>query len=154
MIDPAQPPHGLRMLSEGLDEHLAPRRVKMALTVTFALLALGLGVVGIYAVLAYAVKGRTHEMGIRLALGAGQSRIVGMVLKNGLVLVGSGVAIGGLLSVSLFRFMASELWGVTKLEPGVMVVVVAVLLASGVAASLVPAMRAARVDPIRSLRSE
>jgi putative ABC transport system permease protein len=144
----------VKTLEERRAGSLAPRRVNMLLVVTFAALALILGSIGIYGVVSYSVGRRTHEIGIRMALGAHQGQILGMVLRNGLGLIAAGVAIGLLASAGLTRLISSELWGVSPTDPWTFAAVIAVLAASGFAACLLPAWRAARVDPTRALRYE
>ena len=117
-------------------------------------LALFLATVGIYGVTSYSVAQRTHEIGIRMALGADQGRILGMVLRNGMKLIAAGVAIGLLASAALTRLIATELWGISATDPWTFAAVVALLSATGLAACLLPARGAARVDPTRALRDE
>jgi len=154
LIDKSQPPHDVKTLDERRAGSLAPRRVNMLLVVTFAALALILGSIGIYGVVSYSVGRRTHEIGIRMALGARQGQILGMVLRNGLGLIAAGVAIGLLASAALTRLISSELWGVSATDPWTFAAVICVLAASGSAACLLPAWRAARVNPTRALRYE
>ena len=154
LIDKSQPPHDMKTLDERRAGSLAPRRVTMLLVATFAALALILGSIGIYGVVSYSVGRRTHEIGIRMALGAHQGQILGMVLRNGLGLIAAGVAIGLAASAGLTRLISSELWGVSATDPWTFAAVVSVLAASGFAACLLPAWRAARVDPTRALRYE
>jgi putative ABC transport system permease protein len=154
LIDKSQPVHDVKTLDERRTGSLAPRRVNMLLVVTFAALALILGSIGIYGVVSYSVGRRTHEIGVRMALGAHQGQILGMVLGSGLRLIAAGVAIGLLASAALTRLIASELWGVSATDPWTFAAVVTVLAASGFAACLLPAWRAARVDPTRALRYE
>jgi putative ABC transport system permease protein len=154
LVDKSQPPYDVKTLDERRAGSLAPRRVNMLLVVTFAALALILGSIGIYSVVSYSVGRRTHEIGVRMALGAHQSQILGMVLRNGLGLIAAGVAIGLVASVGLTRLISSELWGVSATDPWTFSAVIAVLAASGLAACLLPAWRAARVDPTQALRYE
>jgi predicted permease len=154
LIDKSQPPFDVKTLDERRAGSLAPRRVSMLLVVAFAALALILGSIGIYGVVSYSVGRRTHEIGVRMALGAHQGQILGMVLRNGLGLIAAGVAIGLLASAGLTRLISSELWGVSATDPWTFAAVICVLAASGSAACLLPAWRAARVDPTRALRYE
>jgi putative ABC transport system permease protein len=154
LIDRSQPVHDVKTLDERRAGSLAPRRVNMLLVLTFAALALILGSIGIYGVVSYSVGRRTHEIGVRMALGAHQGQILGMVLRNGLRLIATGIAIGLLASAGLTRLISSELWGVSATDPWTFAVVVTVLAASGSAACLLPAWRAARVNPTRALRYE
>ncbi len=153
-IDKSQPVHDVKTLDERRAGSLAPRRVNMLVVVTFAALALVLGSIGIYGVVSYSVGRRTHEIGVRMALGAHQGQILGMVLRNGMGLIAAGVAIGLIASAGLTRLISSELWGVSATDPWTFAAVIAVLAASGSAACLLPAWRAARVDPTRALRYE
>jgi putative ABC transport system permease protein len=153
-VDKSQPVHDVKTLEERRAGSLAPRRVNMLLMVAFAALALILGVIGIYGVVSYSVGRRTHEIGVRMALGARQGQILGMVLRNGSGLIAAGIAIGLLASAGLTRLISSELWGVSATDPWTFAAVIAVLAASGFAACLLPAWRAARVDPTRALRYE
>jgi len=153
-IDKSQPVHDVKTLDERRAGSLAPRRVNMLLVLTFAALALVLGSIGIYGVVSYSVGRRTHEIGVRMALGAHQSQILGMVLRNGLGLIAAGVGVGLAASAGLTRLISSELWGVSPTDPWTFAAVVTVLAASGFAACLLPAWRAARVDPTRALRYE
>src|SRR5271157_6087362 len=154
LIDKSQPVHDVKTLDERRAGSLAPRRVNMLLVVTFAALALILGSIGIYGVVSYSVGRRTHEIGVRMALGAHQGQILGMVLRNGMGLIAAGVAIGLLASAGLTRLISSELWEVSATDPWTFAAVVTLLAASGFAACLLPAWRAARVEPTRALRYE
>jgi ABC-type antimicrobial peptide transport system permease subunit len=110
--------------------------------------------VGVFSVMAYSVSMRTREIGIRMALGAVPEHILGLVLGHGLSLVAIGVAIGLVASLALTRLIASQLWGVTATDPWTFAGMTALLLTSGLAACLFPALRAARVDPKIALRCE
>src|ERR1019366_5320650 len=102
----------------------------------------------------YAVSARTREIGVRIALGARPSEILTLILRHGTALVGTGVVIGLLGAMALARFLKSLLFGVAPFDPVTFAVVAAALLASGLVASYLPAHRAARVDPVCSLRQE
>ena len=125
--------------------------VMLAIAASMALL---LGVVGIYGVIAYAVSQRRREIGIRAALGAQQGELKGMFVRHGLVLAGIGVVIGLGAAAGLTRLMSSLLYGITPLDPVTYVAVPLVLVAATVLASYVPARRAASVDPVEALRVE
>ncbi|MFW6198253.1 MAG: ADOP family duplicated permease [Acidobacteriota bacterium] len=118
----------------------------------FAAVAVLLAAVGIYGVLAYWVRHRSREIGVRMALGASRPRLVRAVLRQGLVKVGVGLGIGLALAVALGRTMGSVLYGVTPTDGPTMIGVAACLGAVAVAAALVPAWRAARLDPVRAMR--
>ncbi|HSK63329.1 MAG TPA: FtsX-like permease family protein, partial [Pyrinomonadaceae bacterium] len=120
----------------------------------FALLALVLGSVGIYGIVAYAVTQRTQEIGIRMALGARAGDILQLILKHGVVLVFSGVAIGIAGAFALTRFLASLLFGVTPTDTLTFVSVSVVFFLVAMVASFIPARRATRVDPLVALRYE
>ena len=117
-------------------------------------MALTLGLVGIYGVVSYTVSQRRREIGIRLALGAEQGEVRRMFVRHALVLVGIGVAIGLGAAMGLTRLMESQLFGVSRLDPPAYAAVAAVLMASAMVASYIPARRAARVDPLVALRYE
>lgn len=153
-VDKTQPVHHVTTLVQAIDESFTPRRVKMLLVVVFGVLALTLGAVGIYGVLSYAVRRRTHEIGVRLALGAGQGKILGMVIKNGLRLVAVGTVAGVAASLGLTKMISSELWGVSATDPWTLIAVASVLVFSGFLACLLPGLHAARIDPMPLLRRE
>jgi predicted permease len=117
-------------------------------------MAIVLGIIGIYGVISYAVSQRTREIGIRLALGEQKGRLKWMFIRPGLVLTGSGVAIGLAAAAGLMRLMKSLLFGVSPLDPVTYVSVLVVLVASAVLASYLPARRAAAVNPVEALRAE
>jgi len=120
----------------------------------FAGIGLLLASVGIFGVMAYTVSQRTHEIGIRMALGAQQSSILKMILAKGARLLAAGIVIGLLASFGLTRFMASQIWGISPNDPWTLCAVLAIILAAGLTACLFPARRATRVDPLIALRYE
>jgi putative ABC transport system permease protein len=117
-------------------------------------LALLLVVIGVFSVMAYTVSLQTQEIGVRMALGAQQRDVLGMVLKKGFVLLAAGICIGVLVSFGLTRFLASQIWGVSPKDPWTFGAVVALVVISGLAACLWPVRRAASVDPMVALRYE
>jgi putative ABC transport system permease protein len=121
---------------------------------TFAGIGLVLVIIGVFSVMAYSVSLQTHEIGVRMALGAQQNDILRMVLTKGLALIAAGVLIGLLTSIGLTRFLASQLWGISATDPWTFGVVAAVILAVGLAACALPARSATQVDPIVALRYE
>jgi putative ABC transport system permease protein len=120
----------------------------------FAGIGLLLAAIGVFSVMAYAVSLQTHDIGVRMALGAQQADILRMVLRKGLALVIAGIAIGLAASFAVTRLLASELWGVSASDPLTFSAVVAIVVTVGAAACLLPARRATRVDPLIALRDE
>ena len=133
---------------------LAPTRIGAALLGAFGSLALLLAAVGLYGVIAYSVSRRTRELGVRTALGAQRSDLVRLVLRHGARLAMVGVALGALIAALVGRVFGALLYGVSPLDPLAYALAAAILLLVAAAANLVPALAAARVDPIRALRSE
>ena len=129
-------------------------RLGATLFTVFGCLALVLAAIGLYSVIAYNVARRTHEMGVRVALGAGMRDLVGLVLTEGVVLAGAGVVLGTGIALIVSRWVAPLLFQESPRDPVVFVTVAVTLLAVALAASLGPARRAGRVDPMRALRSE
>jgi ABC-type antimicrobial peptide transport system permease subunit len=126
----------------------------MLLLATFAAVALTLGAVGVYGVVAYAVERRTREIGVRMALGARASDVLAMVLREGGTLTGIGIALGLSGALGTSRVLSGFLFGVTTTDPLVFVSVPAVLALVAVGACVIPARRAARVDPVTAIRSD
>jgi ABC-type antimicrobial peptide transport system permease subunit len=116
------------------------------------LVALFLALVGIYGLLAYSVKQRTAEIGVRMALGASRAAVIAMVLRHGLALTAGGLAIGLAGAFALTRVMSAWLFGVTATDPLTFALTPALLLIAASAACLIPAWRAARIDPVDALR--
>ena len=153
-IDPTQPPYAIMTLQAALDESIVPRRFNLLLLGAFAASAVALALVGIYGVMSYAVTQRTHEIGVRMALGAGRGEIVGMVVRQGMFVALTGIAAGAAAALVLTRLMATLLFDVKPNDPLTYVTVAVTLAATALAASWVPAFKAARVDPLRALRYE
>jgi ABC-type antimicrobial peptide transport system permease subunit len=120
----------------------------------FGLLALVLAMVGVYGVVAYVVSGRTHEFGVRLALGARGGEIVRLVLRNAVATAVIGILIGSVLALATTHFLTGFLYGVDPLDPAIFAGVGLALAASAVIAAALPARRAARLDPAVVLRTE
>jgi ABC-type antimicrobial peptide transport system permease subunit len=137
-----------------LEPQLRSWRLGAVLFTGFGLLALVIAAVGMYSVASYGVSQRTHEMGIRIALWARTSDVTDLVVKEGAAIVGTGIAVGLVASLLLGRFVASLLFGVTPADPSVLITAAVVLCLLGVVACLIPAWRAARVDPAVTLRAE
>ena len=137
-----------------ISRSLADKRFSMALLGVFAALALVLSSVGVYSVISYLVGQRTHEIGIRMALGAQPSHVLIMVLGEGTKTALIGVGVGLAAALGLTRLMSSVLYGVSVTDPATFVVVAVVLTGVALAACYIPARRAMRVDPIIALRYE
>jgi putative ABC transport system permease protein len=135
-------------------ESLAERRFVLSLFGLFGVVASLLAAAGIYSVVAYSVARRTREMGIRRAVGARAGDVVGLVLKQGLRLAATGAIIGTAAALALSQFIASLLFGVSATDPATYVAMALVLIGIATLACLVPAIRAARVDPASALRHE
>jgi putative ABC transport system permease protein len=126
----------------------------MLLFAAFALLALVLAAVGIYGIVSYSVTQRTHEIGIRMALGARAANVLSLIMKNGLMLVLMGIVIGVGSAFGLTRFLAMLLFGIEPTDSVTFVIVSSVFFVIAIVAALIPALRATRVDPVVALRSE
>jgi ABC-type antimicrobial peptide transport system permease subunit len=137
-----------------MTRRLSMRRLSMILLIAFAVLALSLAAVGIYGVLAFSVEQRTQEIGLRMALGASATDVVGSVVREAMVLAGIGVVGGVAASLALTRFAQSILFGVKATDPAVFVGIAVLLSSVAMAAAYVPARRATRVDPVVALRCD
>ena len=133
---------------------LSQRRFSLQMVVLFALTALLLAGIGIYGVISYMVSARAHEIGIRLALGAGRSDILRMVLRQGLRLAVAGAAVGLIAALIVTRLMAGLLYGVRPSDPVTFAAVALLLIGVGALACYLPARRALQVDPMSALRCE
>ena len=153
-VDRDQPVSRVRPMEAIVAASVASQRFNTILIGTFALLALTLAAVGLYGVIAYSVTLRFREFGVRMALGAGRRHVVGLVVRHGLVLAVSGLALGLLLSLALIRLIESQLDQTTSTDAATLVGVTAVLLVVALVASYVPARRATRADPMAALRGE
>jgi predicted permease len=151
-VDPELAMFDVHTMAERTELSLSSQRTSLTLAMAFGVVALFLSATGIYGVLAYLVTQRRREIGIRMALGSSGGRVVGLVLREGLGLVGLGLGAGLAGAALLQRAMAGEVYGVKPMEPSVLAAVVGVLVLVGVAACLLPARRALRVDPVRVLQ--
>ena len=133
------------------ENYYAEPRFGLVAIGSFAAIGLALVLVGVFSVMAYTVSTRTHEIGIRMALGAQPSQVLSTILRRGLTLMAAGTAIGLAASLFLSRLIASQLWGVTPDDPSTFAAVTATIMLAGAAACFVPARRAARVDPAAAL---
>jgi putative ABC transport system permease protein len=153
-LDRDQPVSSIKPLAAYVSESLGSRKFSTLLLALFGSLALLLAAVGIYGVMAYTVSLRTHELGIRMALGAQPTDVFGLVVKFGARLALAGIAIGMIASFALARLMQSQLFQVSNLDPMTFLAVAILLCCVAVAACYIPARRAMRVDPIVALRYE
>jgi putative ABC transport system permease protein len=153
-IDPEQPVLDIATMDTVVEDALGARPFAMRLLGGFAALALLLASVGIYSVLAYTVRQRLREIGIRLALGAPATGVLRMVIVEGLKPTLAGVVLGLALAAVLARTMSTLLFNVSQHDPRTFTTVAAVVVAVGIAATLIPAWRATRVDPVVTLRAE
>lgn len=153
-VDPQQPIDNFQTVEEIRSASMASPRLTAALLGLFALLALIIAATGISGVIAYSVSQRTHEIGIRMALGAQRGQVLGMVLRQGLVIVTCGLAVGLVLALFASRFMTELLFDTSHRDALTFVGVMVVLLIAAIAAAFFPARRAAGVNPTIALRSE
>ncbi|HET6198865.1 MAG: ABC transporter permease [Candidatus Acidiferrales bacterium] len=153
-VDKNQPISKIATMEQVLSDSIAQRRLYLVLLGVFAGAALLLAAVGIYGVMSYSVSQRTHEMGIRLALGAPQTEILKLILGRGAKLALLGVATGILAATALTRLMSSLLFGVSPSDPATLAAVAVLLMLVAMAACYIPARRAMRVDPMIALRYE
>ncbi len=143
-----------RPMTELVAESIARPRFNALLLSGFAVLALVVATVGIYGLIAYSVAQRTHEIGVRIALGAERRDVLGLVVGQGLRLTAGGIALGAAGALALTRLMQSLLFEVSPQDPATFVAASAILLLVGLLASYLPARRAAMVDPAVALRAE
>jgi putative ABC transport system permease protein len=153
-IDPAQPLGRPITVSQVLGEEVIQPRFTMALFAAFAVIGLALAAAGIYSVLSFHVLSRTHELGVRMALGAPRRHVLGLMLKMGGRLVLTGLAIGIAVSLGATRLLRSQLFGVQPADPLSYAAVAMLLSVVALAACYIPARRAAGVDPLVALRQE
>jgi putative ABC transport system permease protein len=153
-LNPNQPIYNVYTMEQTLDRSLAPQRFSTTLLLLFAAVALVLASVGIYGVISYSVTSRTHEIGIRMALGAQKSDVLRLVVGHGMALAALGVLVGLVGAFAVTRVMASQLYGVSATDPVVFVGIALLLAAVAFLATYIPARRATKVDPMIALRYE
>jgi putative ABC transport system permease protein len=149
-----QPAASIQTMDRILEKSVAGRRFNMLLLGLFGGLALALAAVGIYGVISYSVSQRTHEIGIRMALGAISSNVLGMILLKGFKLVGTGVALGLAASLAATRIMSNLLFGIGATDPLTFFAIALLLTGVAMLACFIPARRATKVDPMVALRHE
>ena len=137
-----------------IDDRFIEERLIARLTSLFGLLALLLAAIGLYGVTAYTVVRRTPEIGIRMALGAARSRVIGMVMRGAMLQAVAGLAIGIPVAIFCVRYVKSQLYEITSVNVPVMAIAIGVLALAAAIAGIIPARRAASIDPVRALRIE
>jgi putative ABC transport system permease protein len=153
-LSPDVPLEEIRTMDEIVDESLVSDRFMTALYGSFAGVALLLAAIGIYGVMAFVVAQRRHEIGLRIAFGASQNRVLSLVLKEGLALAASGLGLGLIGAFFVGRALSSLLYGVSSIDSIALCAVTMMLFAAAFIACYVPARRAASVDPMVALRDE
>jgi hypothetical protein len=153
-VNPNLPLANVRTLDDILDRSMARTSFTLVTLTIAAAVALALGLVGLYGVIASIVSQRTHEIGVRMALGATRRDVSRMVLRRGVILAGAGVIVGLVAAVGLTRLMSSLLYGVQPTDPITFAAVATLLLAVAFVASYLPASQASRTDPLVALRFE
>ena len=153
-IDADQPLYNVKTMDELLSDTVAGRRFQMTLLGLFAAVALALASVGVFGVMSYSVTRRTHEIGVRVALGAQRRDVLRLVVGQGMALVGAGIALGLAASLALTRLIAALLYGVSASDPLIYSAVALLLATVALLACYLPARRAAKVDPMVALRYE
>jgi putative ABC transport system permease protein len=153
-VDRTQPVFDVKSMEQRVADTLAPQRFQLVLIGTFAAMAVILAALGVYGVMAYLVTRRTREIGIRMAIGARPEQVRGQILRESLALAAAAVAAGVAGAWGLTRYLAAMLYGVTPLDGVTFAAAALVLVAVAMAASLLPARKASRVDPVVALREE
>jgi predicted permease len=153
-LDPGMPVFEMKTLGRQLDETLLTERLTALLSAGFGLVATLLAAIGLYGVMAFVVARRTREMGLRMALGAGSGSVIWLVMREVLLLVAIGLAIGVPSGLGLGRFVSTQLYGIKGGDPWIASISVVLLAAVAALAGLIPARRASRIDPILALRYE
>jgi predicted permease len=153
-LDRTQPVYDVQTVEEALAGSIAPQRFHLLLLGIFAAVALVLAVVGIYGVVGYAVTQRTHEIGVRMALGARRGEVVRMVVRQGMTTAAAGIAVGAVAALGLTRVLGSMLYETAPTDGPTFTVVCAVLAIAALLACCLPALRASKVDPLIALRYE
>jgi len=153
-VDKDVPVFRVQTMDRLISDSVSRRRFQMMLLAIFATVALALAAAGIYGVMMYSVSQRTHEIGIRVALGASSGDVLRLVLRQGLVLTVAGVAIGLISSLALTRVLSGLLYGVSAMDPATFLVFPSVLIAVALLACYLPARRATKADPMVALRYE
>jgi ABC-type antimicrobial peptide transport system permease subunit len=141
-------------VNEQVDRRLITERLVAELASFFGVVALFMAAIGLYGVMSYSVSKRTSEIGIRMALGASQGNVIGMVLREAFAVVAIGVAIGLPTALALGRLISNKLYGLSASDPAAIAAATLMILTTAVLAGYIPARRASRIDPLVSLRQE
>jgi putative ABC transport system permease protein len=153
-IDPDQPVFDVMSMRRALHERTIGLQYLAAIMATFAAIALVLSTVGLYALMAYLVAQRRHEIGVRIALGASAADVINLTVGQALQLTLTGAGVGVVLAVALSRLMQAGLLGIATMDARLIVVFAAILIAASLLAGYIPARRAAAIDPMTALRVE
>lgn len=153
-VDPDQPVFSIQTMDQMVGQAMWPYRVFGSLFAIFAFIALVMSAVGLYAVMAYSVTQRTTELGVRMALGASGGNVIWLILKRGLWQMGIGLSLGLGAAFGVSRVLGALLVDITARDPVTFASITAILAAVAVAACLIPARRATRVDPLVALRAD
>ncbi len=152
-LDPTVPVSNVTTLEQLRDDSLAPRRLTLILLTIFTGIALLVSLAGIAGVIAFSVSQRTHEIGIRMALGAGRETVMRSVLRRGLVMIGLGLVVGVITALAATRIMSSLVWGVSVVDAGTFLATALILARMALVACYLPARKATRVDPVVAFKS-
>ena len=153
-VDPNMPVNFIRSLKDQVASNFSQQRLMARLTSLFGILSLVLASIGIYGVTAYSVGTRTNEIGVRMALGADQRSVLGLILRSALALIFFGLLLGMPLTLAAGRFLGSQLYGINQYDPAALGVAIMVVGISALIAALIPAFRASSISPVAALRAE
>jgi ABC-type antimicrobial peptide transport system permease subunit len=151
-VDPAQPLALFSTMQRLLDQSSGSERSMASITVAFAIIAMFMALVGLYAVLSQSVASRSTEISVRVALGADRSRIVGLIVQSGMTLVIAGIGVGVIAAVIGARYLSAHLYNVNPRDPVIFAGVAVLFALVAVMACMAPSWRAATLDPIKALR--